>query len=602
MCGIFGYSGIKNSSEIIHKGLKRLEYRGYDSWGISVISNTRIVTYRNIGPIEDTIDKLGIPEARIGIGHTRWATNGGVTVKNSHPHTSSDKTFVLAHNGIVSNYTKLKNDLLKQGYKFKSETDTEVIVALIETIEKSENRKNKKVAVNNSFLKSVALAFSKLEGRNTILILNSKNNSIVAVRNGSPLVIGYGDKDNDIYFSSDTNSFSPWVKKITVVENGQLINCMDNVVTAYNVSTLKKVGLEVQALSSTAEAIDKEGFKHFMIKEIYEIPSAIRQLTKQDPKKYSRLASRIKTAKTVYFIGSGTSGYAASQMAYYLRSIAGINAISLVGAEATSYYKLFTNKDLIIAPSQSGETADVLEVLEVAKKKGVKIASFVNMSGSTMTAMSDYKFMIEAGPEICVLATKVFASKLAWGYLLANYVLNRQRRALLELECTANTIERFLKDKANHKQIKTVVRKLSMCKDIFLLGKGQNLNIVLEGMVKIIEGSYIHAHAIPAGDLKHYAITLMEKGMYVIGIISKDENESDMISALNEIKARGAKVIGISSEKNDCFDIFIKVPFLKETSALINIIPLQLLAYYLATKLGHNVDKPRNIAKSVTVK
>lgn len=257
---------------------------------------------------------------------------------------------------------------------------------------------------------------------------------------------------------------------------------------------------------------------------------------------------------------------------------------------------------MIIAPSQSGETADVLEVLEVAKKKGVKIASFVNMSGSTMTRMSDIKFMTQSGPEVCVMSTKVFVSQIAWGYLIAKIAQGKLKEGVRNLNDLAYQMDKYLKDRKNHKAIKLIGKKLIKAKNIFLLGKYQNLNIIKEGMVKIIEGTYKHAHAIPAGDLKHYAITLIEKGVPVISAVSCDVAERDILNAVNEVKARGATIIGISPKPHQSFDFHLQVPDTKETSAIMNIIPLQLLSYYMTVELGHNVDKPRNIAKSVTVK
>lgn len=256
----------------------------------------------------------------------------------------------------------------------------------------------------------------------------------------------------------------------------------------------------------------------------------------------------------------------------------------------------------MIAPSQSGETADVLEVLEILKNKGIKIASYVNMPGSTMTRLSNYKFMIQAGPEICVMATKVFTAKLAWGYLISKMVASKLNEAQKNLRSLSDEIEKYLNTGSNHQNLKNLAKRLSKSKDIFLLGKYQNLNIIKEGMIKIIEGSYMHAHGIPAGDLKHYAITLIEKGVPVIVVISEDVAKDDIINAVNQVKARGAEVIGISPKPHASFDYHIPVPDTGETSAIMNIIPLQLLAYYMAVALGRNVDKPRNIAKSVTVK
>lgn len=597
MCGIFGYSGNKNASEIILEGLKRLEYRGYDSWGVAVLAD-QIVVNKKVGAIGDFTQSVALPKSNIGVGHTRWATNGGITENNAHPHFSSDKSFVLGQNGIVENYQILKDQLKKEGYKFETETDTEVIVRLIE----------KKLKTEKDLVKAVQAAFSKLVGRNTVIILTS-DNKIVALRNGSPLVVGKST-EGELFLSSDTLSFAPYVDKILVVDNGQMVVCQDSKIDLLDIKTGKSLPYQFEKLDLKSSKVDKEGYDHFMIKEIqesaYVLQQLLNQISSRHPKgggmNYKDFINALKEAKNIYTIGSGTAGIAASQIAYYLRFFAKKNAISLVGADALEFVDLWNKDDLIISPSQSGETADVLEVLEFAKKKGVKIASYVNMHSSSMSRISDFPFLSHSGPEISVVSTKVFTSQIAWGYLIAKLVQGEADKAIKNLEDLVSLVEDYLKTDSNHKIIKELAKELAKSKDIFLLGKQQNFNIAKEGMVKIIEGSYIHAHAIPAGDLKHYAITLMQKGVPVIAPLSEDYVKDEVINALNEVKARGAKVYGVASKPHPSFDHIILVPDTGETSAIMNIIPLQLLAYYMAIELGHNVDKPRNIAKSVTVK
>ncbi len=597
MCGIFGYIGKKNASEVILEGLKRLEYRGYDSWGIAVLAD-QIKLSKKVGAIGD-LDYLGdLPVSTIGIGHTRWATHGGITQENAHPHYSSDGSFVLAQNGIVENYQKLKKELLEKGFKFNTETDTEVIVRLVE--DKFHPKDNRPLA-GKGLEEAVKEAFRELEGRNTIIVL-SKDGQIIAARNGSPLVVGLNGETGEVYLSSDTLSFAPHVKKIIVVENNQMVSFRDGKLKLLDLKSDKEIPYRQESIDVTSAKVDKEGYDHFMLKEIQESPYVIRQVLNQDEASFRKLAEAVAGADNVYTIGSGTAGLAASQIAFYLRVYAKIKATALIGADAQDYLELVTENDLIIAPSQSGETADVLEVLEKAKTKGVKIASYVNMQGSSISRLSDYPFYSHAGPEICVMSTKVFTSQLAWGYFLAKLVAGQDMQARADLKQLAQDMEQYLAGEANHEAIKKLADKLVLAKDIFLMGKYQNLNIIKEGMVKLIEGTYKHAHGIPAGDLKHYAITLMEKGVPVIVALSKDAARAGVLNAVNEVKARGAWVIGITGEDGANFDYLIKVPDTGETSAILNIIPLQLLAYYMAVKLGNNVDKPRNIAKSVTVK
>ena len=590
MCGIFGYIGNQDAAKVVATGLKRLEYRGYDSWGIAVV-NGNIHVAKKVGAIGDLSQKIDLPKAAISIGHTRWATHGGVSDKNAHPHYSSDKSFALAQNGIVENYTELKEVLSKKGYKFETETDTEVIVRLIE--DKFKKTRNLKAAVQK--------AFNELEGRNTIILI-SKDGQVIACRNGSPLVIGKNFETDEIYLSSDTLSFAPFAKKMHVLDNGQIVSIVDGQIEITDLNSGKNIEENFVDIGFEAEKIDKEGFPHFMLKEIYEAPFVLNQLIAQDTKNYESLAAAVKQAKNVYTIGSGGGGVAAAQVAFYLRAVGKIKTIALIGADSVEYGDLFSKDDLIIVISQSGETADVLEVIEPAKKKGVKIASFVNMPGSMITRISDYKFMSQSGPEICVMSTKTFDAQIAFGYLLSKTIIGEGEDARVKLRKLAESIEVYLQDEKNHEILKKTAKELSKKKDIFLFGKYQNFHIVREGMVKLMEAVYKHGHALPSGDLKHYVITLIERGVPVIVAISEDKVKADLLSAIQQVKTRGAEIIGIASKPYPDFDTFLRVPDCGETSAIMNVMPLHLLAYYMAVELGNNVDKPRNIAKSVTVK
>ncbi len=592
MCGIFGYVGKQqNAGDIVFEGLKRLDYRGYDSWGVGVEHDGKLIIEKYVGKISD-VKVLSISKSSSAIAHTRWATTGAVTQSNAHPHMSSDTSFMLAQNGIVENFEELKHDLVKKGHIFVSETDTEVIVRLIE-IELQHTR---------DYVKAIRSVFLKLTGRNTIIVLTNTG-EIYAARNGSPLVVGINSEKGDIYLSSDTLSFANSANKMIVIENNQLVSVdTSGNLNIFDIKSGKKCDYTVEDITINVGKIDRNGFDHFMLKEIYETPTVIRQIINTDEHKIQDLAIAIRNARQVYTIGSGTAGFAASQIAFYLRVYGKINACSLVGADTRSYDNLLSKDDLIIAPSQSGETADVIEVLEYAHKKNIKIASIVNMPGSMMSRMSDFPFMANAGPEICVMSTKVFVSQIAWGYLVAKAAEGKLSEGKNNLKQLATSVHNYLDNSYNYEHIKKIAQKLSGKQNIFLLGKYQNLAIINEGMVKIIEATYKHAHAIPAGDLKHYAITLIEKGVPVIAVISDDIVKNDIMTAINEVRLRGAEVIAIAHENHENFDTLIETPDTKETDAIGNVIPLQLLAYYMAVTLGNNVDKPRNIAKSVTVK
>lgn len=587
MCGIFGYVGSGNAVSVVLDGLKRLDYRGYDSWGVASVDSKGISVSKRIGILDKSFYKGSLSDSKISIGHTRWATHGAVTKTNAHPHLSSDGSFALAHNGIIENFEKLHTELTKQGYKFKTETDTEAVVGLIEKYKKQGN-----------LLASFRKAVSRLKGRNTVILL-TLGGKILASRNGSPLVIG--KKDEEIFFSSDALSFAPYTKKAIVVENGETA-VFDGSLKLINTKSGKEVTRNAVSMDIADTKAEKGKFGHFMIKEIFDTPEVLMKLASAEKKKLAQLAIILKKARRIYVIGSGSSGVSAAQIAYYLRKEGGLNATSLVGAEANSYYGLFKKGDLLIAPSQSGETADVLEVLEIAKNKKVKIVTYTNMPGSMMERMSDINFRTPAGPEFCVMSTKVLSAMNAWGYLVAMTASDRYKKGKENIVGVAKKLNRYLASKKNHQKIKMIGRKLLDKESIFLLAKGQNLEIAKEGMVKIIEGTYKHAHGIPAGDLKHYAITIMDKGVPVIVLLSKDSVFDDVVNAINEVKARKAYVIGISSEKMKQFADCVVVPELGGASALFNMVPLQLISYYMAVMMGNNVDKPRNIAKSVTVK
>ncbi|NBV77084.1 glutamine--fructose-6-phosphate transaminase (isomerizing) [bacterium] len=582
MCGIFGYVGSSEKGpQLVQEGLQRLEYRGYDSWGVGALAGGSINVYKKTGIVFR--EALPLPVANRAVGHTRWATHGAVTDANAHPHMASDNSFILCHNGIVENADALKQKLQK--YAFVSQTDTEVIVHLVE-----------EYAKKVSLQEAVRRAFKELAGRNTVIVL-SRSGDVYAVRNGSPLVVGT-NKRGEYFFSSDSLSLGSHAENILVVENGQMVVCSNDALALSVVATGKKATQKWEAYRAPSTVADKGSYPHYMIKEIHDSAAAVLEVLK-DKTNFAPLVSAIKKARTVYCIGSGTAGVAAQQIAFYLRSIAGVRAVHLIGGEASEYADLIGKSDLCIAPSQSGETADVLEVLEKAQKRGAKIASYVNMYGSMMTRMSDFPFMANAGPEICVMSTKIFTSQIAWGYMLAHRVAGTASRGIRDIRALVTGMYRYLADTDSQKQIQEFAKEAAQMPHLFLMAKGQNAAIIREGMVKIIEGSYVHAHAIPSGDLKHYAITLMEKGTPVIALVSDDDVRTDVENAVHEVTARGARVVTIGAED----DALLRVPRVGGAAgAVLNVLPLQLLAYHMAVARGNNVDKPRNIAKSVTVK
>lgn len=589
MCGVFAYAGNQESNALVLQGLKNLEYRGYDSWGISYLSENKVKLIKQVGSLPP-IQTIAYQPSHVTIGHTRWATHGRVSRRNAHPHLATDRSFCLVHNGIVENANLLKDRLIQKGFEFKTETDSEVIVRLIESY--AEQTADLTTAIDR--------AFTQLEGRNALVIMSAYH-QLWAVKKGSPLVLGLTQTPTEIYISSDTFSFAGWVKDIQVMEDQQLFSWSPKAQKIIDLKTRHRVTLDTQPLVGMPNQTSKQGYSHYMYKEIYQTPVVLAEVAQQSDTQLTRLASQISTANHVYTIGSGTAGVAASMIAYYLRQIAKIPAISLIGAEATSYYSFFSEADIVIAPSQSGETADVLEVLELAQSKGVKIATYVNMPGSMMTRMADYPFLANAGPEISVVSTKIFTSQAAWGYLLAMYLVGRGDQAKSDLVNLAETVDEYLHTDFIIKGIKQMARELTAQSHLLLLAKGSGLPIAQEGMIKLIEATYKHAMAIPAGDLKHYAITLIGKRFPVI-VLDNPDYQRDLDNALHEVKARGATVYGIAQHSHPLFDFFLPIPSKIELSSLMQVIPLQLAAFYIGQMLGYNVDKPRHIAKSVTVR
>ncbi len=591
MCGIFAYVGGKPAAPQVFAGLRRLAYRGYDSWGVVAQVASSLQCEKAVGSVPTLEMEPKVAASVVALGHTRWATHGGVTKANAHPHLAKDNSFALVHNGIVENSRELAAALKKQGHEFISQTDSEVLVRQVEQF----------LTEKLQLQEALRITAKRAEGRNTFAVLTLEG-VILAVRNGSPLVVGRSSGGEEILLSSDSLSLGAACSEILVVENGQIVQVQDGKVKLFTVSTGKPVKANFAPHQNQLQDLNKAGYAHFMLKEIHESAQTLQAVVAQSQVGLDELSQAIKNAKTVYTIGSGTAGAAAAQIGYYLRTIANVNAISLIGAESQSYWSLFRKGDLIIAPSQSGETADVLEVLEHAQQKGVKIASYVNMAGSMMTRMSDFPFMAGAGPEVCVMSTKIFLSQCAWGFLLAHSVASTYSAGITQLRSAAAQIDILLADTQLQQQLRALAKTLANSTSLFLLGKGQLMEIAREGMVKIIEGSYVHAHAIPAGDLKHYAITLMQSGVPVLVLTAQDAVLKDIESAAHEVSARGAQVYSLGSASLPMAVAHVEIADFGEASALVTIVPVQLLAYYMAVEKGNPLDTPRNIAKSVTVK
>ena len=586
MCGIFGFVSKKEkSADEILRGLKVLEYRGYDSWGIAVKNDSVISVEKHVGKIDR--DESSLNDARIGIGHTRWATHGGVSVVNAHPHLDCTEKIAVIHNGIVENYLELKKSLEQKGHKIISETDTEIIAHLIE-----ENLKTMGFAV------SVKNAFEKLTGMNAVVVMNSVSSQIVAAKSGSPLVIGKA-KDG-FYIASDTLAMLDCCKEFLFLKDKQMV-ILGEELELIDLSLDKQVKPVFEKITWVNTEVDKGKFKHFMIKEIFEQPKVIRDIEANSKENIEKLAAEIKKSFGTFFIGAGTAYFACMAGSYLFSKIAKEH-INTLPASEFNYLEHFLKKDsLIIALSQSGETIDVVEPLQRVKEKGCKIFAVTNVEGSSIYRMADYKFLLMAGPEKAVASTKAYIAKLAILLLTSFAFTNKLDEARMLLNKVALEIENIL-SKESISNIENLVKKIENNEHIYIIGRGFSYASALEAALKIKEVSYIHAEGLAGGELKHGAIALIAKNTPCLVFAPNDETYSAIISNAIEIKSRGGYIIGISHKDNPVFDHFIKVDDIKEGSYLAQIVPAQLLAYFLAVKKGYDPDKPRNLAKSVTVK
>ncbi len=585
MCGIFGYIGEnEDAAETILKGLKTLEYRGYDSWGIAVGNGRGLDNEKHVGKIGSA--KVTLPKSQFGIGHTRWATHGGVTKKNSHPHLTCDSKIAVVHNGIVENYQRIKKSLNKN-HKILSETDTEIITHLIE--EKLE-RKN--------FKEAVATAFNKLHGLNSIAVLSSDGKLAVA-KNGSPIVLGLGNNMNIL--SSDPSALLAYTKKVVFLEDGQLAILESDDLSIFSLKDLKKQKVNGQTLDWDYTEATTGKYKHFMIKEIFEQPKVIRNGLVNLEKPALELAKIIKSARGTFFIASGTAYHACLAGTYLFSKIAKHHINTAVASEFNYMEDFLTEKSLVIAFSQSGETIDVVEPLSRAKKKGVKIASVVNSLGSTIYRMSDIKVLLGAGPEKAVASTKAYIAKIVF-LLLVSYALEGKiMRAKKLLEKSAAEVDRLL-EKERIQKIKKITKILAKHDHIYTIGRGISYPTALESALKIKEVSYIHTEGLAGGELKHGTIALISRGTPCIVYAPEDETYEAIISNAIEIKSRGGLIIGVSPKNSEAFDHWIKVNDVGDANFIPMVVPAQLLSYYLALEKNLDPDRPRNLAKSVTVK
>jgi len=582
MCGIIGViSKTDKAGLIAYEGLKTLDYRGYDSWGLAV-SSKDIKIYKKTGKI--TSLPRTMLNGSLAIGHTRWATHGKISVRNAHPHVSQNGKIVVVHNGIVENFSELKEFLKKQGFSFATDTDTEVIPHLIEFY----------LRKGFPIREAVRRALLHIDGNYAILAIAKGSNSIIGARKGLPLIAGISD--DAFLLASDLNAIVKHSNKVLFIKDSELVELSSDI-KSFEIATGLETKNRLKPLKLNFQSASKGCFEHYMLKEIHEAGVAMRNASIQPKGILEKTASAIKNAKRVFIIGCGTSYHAALLGNYLFNKIAMRYVTPVLASEFSNYLNVVDKKTAIIALSQSGETADVLDAVRAAKNKGAKIISLVNVVGSSLTMMSNITLMMNAGPEIGVASTKNYIAQLSLLYLLANTLVENTEGAKKDIEKESCLVEELIK--MNEQKAKSLAKRFRNAKSLFVIGKNENAVTALEGALKIKEVSYIHAEGFPAAELKHGTIALIEKGIPVIVICA--DNKDEALSSACEVKARGAEVIGISTQNNHVFDHFFKIPQGK-LHFIFSVIPLQLLAYYLAIMRKNDPDKPRNLAKSVTVK
>ena len=586
MCSIIGFSGKEIAAPIIVKGLKRMEYRGYDSVGVATESDNRIELKKGTGKVSEVNSKVQLDSmpGKVGIGHTRWATHGKVTEENAHPHPSNSGKIAIVHNGIIENFEELKKQLENEGYNFKSETDSEIIANLLQ--KNYELTKN----VKDTIMKTV----SEIKGHYAFVAM-FENGQLAAARFHEPLIVGVG-KDN-IFLSSDVLGFIEYTdyaiylksKNFVILDKGELqVFDYDGENTKYEITKVSK---------EFGDAY-KGDYAHFTLKEIYEQPETILKAGGKTADAIEKTVDYIRHAKNIYITGSGTSYNSALIAKQILSKYAKIKTEPIISSELQFSPEILEENSILIAISQSGESADVLDAVRIAKKANCKIIAIVNLLTSSLARKADVVMGMNCGPEIGVAATKSFTSQLVILYKIVQKLSNNKITINFE-----KFSESILKTLENPTKIQHIARELKDISDIYVLGRGINYPIAIEAALKLKELTYIHAEGIPGGELKHGPLALMDSDVFVIIINPNDSTYEDTLTSAREIKARGAKIIGVSDIQSDVYDYWIEIPKVGEVLYPISeIIPIQLLSYYAALEKETDPDYPRNLAKSVTVK
>jgi glutamine---fructose-6-phosphate transaminase (isomerizing) len=611
MCGIVAYVGHQQACPIILKGLKRLEYRGYDSAGVALLNNDGLKIYKKKGKVAalETELKTKDVNAMIGIGHTRWATHGEPNDTNAHPHYSFHKKLAIIHNGIIENYATIKQKLLKKGHEFRSETDSEVLVHFIEDIQQE---------LNCSLEEAVRLALQEVVGAYAIVLMSEDDpTQLIAARKSSPLVIGVGE--NEFFFASDATPIIEYTKDVVYLDDNQIALVRNGELKIVNLENERQTPY-IQTLEMELDAIEKGGYDHFMLKEIFEQPRSIADSMRGRVNSEEGILqlgglrgymSKLAEAKRIIIVGCGTSWHAGLVAEYIFEELARIPVEVEYASEFRYRNPIIREKDFVIAISQSGETADTLAAIQLAKSKGATIFGVCNVVGSSIARETHAGAYTHAGPEIGVASTKAFTAQVTVLTQIAIALAKKRgtiseelyRQLLIELENIPRKVEQVLKAADKVKEIASI---FTYARNFIYLGRGLNFPVALEGALKLKEISYIHAEGYPAAEMKHGPIALIDEDMPVVFIATKDSSYEKVVSNIQEVKARKGRVIAIVTEGDKhiptLVDFVIEIPKTHEIlMPLLSSIPLQLLSYYVAVLRGRNVDQPRNLAKSVTV-
>ena len=592
MCGIVGYFGDKKASDIILDGLSKLEYRGYDSAGIAVISDGEIKSRKHKGKLSVLVESLKKEDifGHVGIGHTRWATHGAPSDVNSHPHFNNDKSIAVVHNGIIENYQELKKELEEKGAKFVSSTDTEVVAHLIS------------LYYTGSLKEAVYKATKRLEGSYALGVI-CKNNpeELVAVRKSSPLILGLGE--NEYYIASDIPAILKYTREVVYLEDHDLVEINRSGVSIYD-EQMNKVKREVNHVEWDIQAATKGGYDFFMDKEIHEQKEAVKNTIEKSLLNLREINIDFSDIDKIYIVACGTAYNAGTIGKYYFQEYLNKPVYTDIASEFRYNKQFIDQHTLVILVSQSGETADTLAVLRKVKEHGCKVLAVTNVVGSTISREADNVFYTFAGPEIAVASTKAYTTQIVSLYLIARYFSTTKEEfedVLKEAVKICPLIDEVLE---KEKDIKEIARKFINAKSIFYLGRSIDHALANEGALKLKEISYIHAESFAAGELKHGTIALIENMTPVVAIMTQKDLYDKMLSNIQEVKARGAYIVAVTNdnEKIKFADDTIQIPeFCQMLTPILAVIPLQILAYYTSYLKGYDVDKPRNLAKSVTV-